>query len=152
MMEKHMPYPIAAVMTVAERRVLSAMQAGKFYTAGALSTTGRLLNELWDFRRQISGARPPIMLVFRDRSEPEGTVIWELTDLGRQVQEWVRLLSEKIDIGGRAYQRLIPYPATVSDGTLRCIRCGQIDEEPWHDRELCVRALADDSTPTPESI
>lgn len=44
---------------------------------------------------------------------------------------------EKIAIGGREYSRFIKWPKLVRDGTCRCIQCGQIDEEPWHDSELC---------------
>jgi ribosomal protein S14 len=50
---------------------------------------------------------------------------------------------EMIEIGGRRYRKFIPYPGPVNDGTSRCISCGQIDESPYHDMELCRRALTD---------
>ena len=40
--------------------------------------------------------------------------------------------------GGRKVRRFIPYPQNVNDGTPRCIACGQIDDEPWHDMETCL--------------
>lgn len=47
--------------------------------------------------------------------------------------------SEKvIIINGRKYRKFIPYPEAVEDGTLRCIRCGQIDEPEYHDDALCA--------------
>lgn len=49
---------------------------------------------------------------------------------------------DTIDIGGKTYRRFIRYQhEDVDDGTLRCIRCGQIDDEPWHDSEICKGAL-----------
>jgi hypothetical protein len=44
---------------------------------------------------------------------------------------------EKITIGGREYTKFIMWPKKVRDGTFRCIRCGQIDEEEYHDPRLC---------------
>lgn len=44
---------------------------------------------------------------------------------------------EKIIIGGKQYSKFIPYPKAVRDGTVRCISCGQIDEEPYHEACLC---------------
>lgn len=43
---------------------------------------------------------------------------------------------ETITIDGREYRKFIRYPSAVSDGTCRCITCGQIDEQPWHDDEI----------------
>jgi hypothetical protein len=45
--------------------------------------------------------------------------------------------SEMITIGEREYRKFIRYPEEVDDGTLRCIACGQIDEEEYHDQALC---------------
>lgn len=50
-----------------------------------------------------------------------------------------RLRREHIDIGAISYHRFINYPQNVFDGTVRCIGCGQIDEEPWHDRDVCIQ-------------
>lgn len=50
-------------------------------------------------------------------------------------------MSEMITINGRQYRRFIRFPAPVRDGTVRCIRCGQIDEDPHHDADLCLAAL-----------
>lgn len=44
---------------------------------------------------------------------------------------------EMIEVDGRSYRRFIPYPGPVEDGTSRCFQCGQIDEPPWHDSEIC---------------
>lgn len=51
-----------------------------------------------------------------------------------------------IEIDGRRYQKFIRYPAEVIDGTLRCIRCGQIDEEPFHEQAACIEALSGNSS------
>jgi len=37
-----------------------------------------------------------------------------------------------IEIDGVRYRRFIPYPEPVTDGTVRCFFCGQIDEPRWH--------------------
>lgn len=37
-----------------------------------------------------------------------------------------------IAIGGRRYRRFIVFPSPVTDGTVRCIFCGQIDEPEVH--------------------
>lgn len=39
---------------------------------------------------------------------------------------------------GREVMRLIRYPKVIRDGTYRCIRCGQIDEDGWHNSDLCL--------------
>nr|WP_278374558.1 hypothetical protein [Brucella anthropi] len=44
---------------------------------------------------------------------------------------------EYIMIDGRRYRKFIHFPEEVTDGTLRCIACGQIEDEPWHDEEIC---------------
>ena len=48
---------------------------------------------------------------------------------------------EYIRIGNAILRRFIPYPQTVDDGTVRCIRCGQIDEDDFHDAALCLGAI-----------
>lgn len=48
---------------------------------------------------------------------------------------------EKITIGDREYTRFIRWPRLVRDGTVRCISCGQIDEEPWHDDKICGQVI-----------
>lgn len=45
---------------------------------------------------------------------------------------------ETITIDGQEYQKFIRYPLPVTDGTCRCVTCGQIDEQPWHDPEICA--------------
>jgi hypothetical protein len=45
---------------------------------------------------------------------------------------------DTIEINGRTYRRFIPHPQVVDDGTVRCIFCGQIDDDPWHDMKLCL--------------
>jgi hypothetical protein len=39
---------------------------------------------------------------------------------------------------GRKVRRYIPYPGPVTDDTLRCIGCGQIDEDGWHNMATCI--------------
>ena len=57
--------------------------------------------------------------------------------------------SEKvIIINGRKYRKFIPYPEAVEDGTLRCIRCGQIDEPEYHDDALCAASATPPVAPT----
>lgn len=55
--------------------------------------------------------------------------------------------SETVRINGKLYRKFIPYPEEINDGTFRCIRCGQIDEEEFHDQEICVAAF--DAPPLP---
>lgn len=40
--------------------------------------------------------------------------------------------AERIVIDGKSYERFIPYPRLVKDGTARCFVCGQIDEPEYH--------------------
>lgn len=49
---------------------------------------------------------------------------------------------EMIEIDGRPYRKFIHFPGPVDDGTFRCIRCGQIDEEEFHDDALCKAGAA----------
>jgi|GEM_PF-3420832 len=49
--------------------------------------------------------------------------------------------SETVRINGRLYRKFIRFPEEITDGTLRCIRCGQIDEEEYHDQDICVAAF-----------
>lgn len=42
-----------------------------------------------------------------------------------------------IDVDGHKYRKFIRFPEEVDDDTLRCIACGQIDEEEYHDDNLC---------------
>lgn len=45
---------------------------------------------------------------------------------------------EKITLpNGREVSKFILYPKAVRDGTYRCVDCGQIDDEPYHDPTLC---------------
>lgn len=45
---------------------------------------------------------------------------------------------ERIAIGRRSYLKFIPYPTEITDDTLRCIACGQLDgSEEHHDDALC---------------
>lgn len=45
-----------------------------------------------------------------------------------------------VQIDGKNYRRVIMHPKPVRDGTSRCITCGQIDDEPWHDSGFCAEA------------
>lgn len=44
--------------------------------------------------------------------------------------------SKTVKLGRRSVKRFLSMGAK-DDGTLRCIACGQIDEEPWHEPDLC---------------
>jgi hypothetical protein len=44
---------------------------------------------------------------------------------------------ERIQIGSKSYRKFIPWPKPVTDGTVRCMACGQIDEPQWHDDSAC---------------
>ena len=46
-------------------------------------------------------------------------------------------MKQRIQIGRKSYRKFLPYPSNVDDGTSRCIACGQIDEDGWHDSALC---------------
>lgn len=48
---------------------------------------------------------------------------------------------ETIRVGATEYRRFIHHPEPVEDGTVRCIGCGQIDEHPYHDAEICCEIL-----------
>lgn len=56
--------------------------------------------------------------------------------------------SDTIEIDGRTYRKFIRYPHPVRDGTVRCIRCGQIDEPEYHDDALCLAALPPSRRPS----
>lgn len=57
-----------------------------------------------------------------------------------------------INIEGRRLRRHIHYPSLPTDGTLRCISCGQIDEPAYHDDSLCgPHMMEKDSTPGPKN-
>lgn len=64
-----------------------------------------------------------------------------MTDLANRAARGLAV-HEMIVIGGRSYRRFVHWGAPVRDGTVRCIRCGQIDEPPWHDDEICAAALS----------
>lgn len=52
----------------------------------------------------------------------------------------IAALPKYVTAYGKRVLRIIPYPGPVSDGTPRCIQCGQIDDDPWHDSEICAAA------------
>lgn len=58
-------------------------------------------------------------------------------------QQLEKKYGKHIDLGHRTVRRFIPYPMQVRDGTYRCIRCGQIDEPDFHNREACIDAMGD---------
>lgn len=55
------------------------------------------------------------------------------------------MAEETITVDGREYRRFIPYPEPITDGTTRCIACGQIDEPRIHDDEQCGMTASADS-------
>lgn len=44
---------------------------------------------------------------------------------------------DRIDVGGVSVLRFHPLNRKVKDGTPRCIACGQIDEDGYHEAEFC---------------
>lgn len=42
-----------------------------------------------------------------------------------------------VEVDGVQYRKFILYPEPVNDGTSRCISCGQIDDERYHDDAFC---------------
>lgn len=46
-------------------------------------------------------------------------------------------MKARIMVDGVSYRRFIPFPQKITDRTLRCISCGQIDEDEIHDEKLC---------------
>lgn len=80
--------------------------------------------------------------------------------IGWHINTSTSRIEDEIVIGGRKYRRFLD-PRGVQhpfdDGTLRCIRCGQIDDEPYHDSDLCrsdiwqgvVRQVAEYDLPEP---
>jgi hypothetical protein len=66
-----------------------------------------------------------------------------MTEIDRPITALAALQKQKprfVQIGGRNFRRIIAHPKPVNDGTCRCIQCGQIDDEPWHDSEICAEA------------
>lgn len=49
---------------------------------------------------------------------------------------------QTVTIAGRKYLKFIPYPKPVTDGTVRCFMCGQIDEPEYHDDTCCRATLS----------
>lgn len=45
--------------------------------------------------------------------------------------------TEMIEYGGRQVRRFVSYPEPIMDGTIRCGVCGQLDDEEFHDEEMC---------------
>ncbi len=60
--------------------------------------------------------------------------------------------TETVRINGKLYRKFIPFPEEITDGTLRCIRCGQIDEEEFHDQEICIAAFDSPHLPGPSLL
>lgn len=46
--------------------------------------------------------------------------------------------AEMISYDGRQVRRFVSYPEPVTDGTIRCGVCGQLDEPEFHDEEICI--------------
>lgn len=49
---------------------------------------------------------------------------------------------EMVEVGGKIYRKFIRYPEEILDDTLRCIRCGQIDEDGIHDMAICEQVFS----------
>lgn len=74
---------ILPLLRPSERRCLIAMSA-KLQTCSEIGTTGRVLWELNDYRRDERGVSPPTTMVWYD--EEYGWRGWALTSLGEQVK------------------------------------------------------------------
>jgi len=44
---------------------------------------------------------------------------------------------ETVRIGGKTHLRVWPRDKPITDGTVRCMFCGQIDEAEYHDNRRC---------------
>lgn len=62
-----------------------------------------------------------------------------ITDEGRR-QFLLQAAGQRVDLGYRTVKRMIHHPGPVNDDTCRCITCGQIDEEPYHQEHVCAAA------------
>lgn len=74
---------IVSYMTTAEKRAVLRL-SDKYQTAKEIGTTGSLLMELADFRRDVRGIWPPTQIVTYD--EEYRWRGWQLTALGEQVK------------------------------------------------------------------
>ena len=45
---------------------------------------------------------------------------------------------EYVSYHGRRVRRFVSHPETVTDGTIRCGVCGQLDDEELHDNAMCA--------------
>lgn len=45
---------------------------------------------------------------------------------------------EMVEFEGRLVRRFVSYPEPVTDGTIRCGVCGQLDEFEHHDDAMCA--------------
>lgn len=50
--------------------------------------------------------------------------------------------SDKVTFFGRKVVRFMNVDETFDDGTVRCISCGQVDDDPWHKPEMCFAVVA----------
>lgn len=44
---------------------------------------------------------------------------------------------EMVEYDGRLVRRFVSYPEPVTDNTIRCGVCGQLDDEAHHDDTMC---------------
>jgi hypothetical protein len=61
-----------------------------------------------------------------------------------------KAVSPTVTVGGREIARFLRMNDR-DDGTLRCIACGQIDDEPWHKPSLCFGLAGLGATTAPEA-
>lgn len=59
-------------------------------------------------------------------------------------------LTKTVLFAGRRYARFIPYPQEITDDTVRCFFCGQIDEPEVHIMSACPAGRAA-LTPSPDA-
>lgn len=67
---------------------------------------------------------------------------WRKAMTRAELLAFAAITDDIIVIGGTTYQRFVRFPHAVTDGTHRCIACGQIDEPEYHDWGLCKEAQA----------
>lgn len=68
---------------------------------------------------------------------------WRKSMTRAELLAFAAITDDIIVIGDKTYQRFVRFPHAVTDGTYRCIACGQIDEPEYHDWGLCKEARAE---------
>jgi len=48
------------------------------------------------------------------------------------------MTAETVEYHGKQVRRFVSYPEPITDGTMRCGVCGQLDDEEFHDDAICA--------------